>query len=95
MAVTDHTARSVTVAFPALLVARVVGTAMALRRALKNRRMFHRLHEMTDRELSDVGILRSDLHDAWRRRVEIDPTAHLNQIARSRGSLEAAARRAC
>ncbi|HWK12876.1 MAG TPA: DUF1127 domain-containing protein [Rhizobiaceae bacterium] len=93
MAVIDHSPRSGTAAFPALLVARVVGTAMALRRAIRNRRMFHRLREMTDRELADVGIRRSDLHEAWRRRVELDPTAYLNQIARSRSSLEGAARR--
>ena len=84
MAATDHVTRSVTVAFPALLVARVVGTAHALRRALVNRRMFHRLKEMTDRELADVGLMRGDLHEAWRRRAEIDPTLHLSQMARLR-----------
>jgi len=93
MAVIDHSPRTSTAAFPALLMARVVGTAMALRRAIRNRRMFHRLREMTDRELADVGIRRGDLHEAWRRRVETDPTAYLNQIVHARRSIEDAARR--
>ena len=84
MAVIDHTTRPVTAAFPALLVARVIGTANVLRRALANRRMFHHMKEMTDRELADVGLMRGDLHEAWRRRAEVDPSLNLSQMARLR-----------
>jgi len=86
MAAYDPT-RPVAEAFPAMLAMSVVRVAASFNRNWKNRRQFRRLLDMTDRELADIGIDRDDLREAWRRRVELDPTAHLNLLARSRDSL--------
>lgn len=69
-------------AFPALLAVRLVRRATLLPRRLENRRQLFRLAQMTDRELADIGLRRGDLHEAWRRRGDIDPTLHLERIAR-------------
>lgn len=90
MAITHpHTAD----AFPVALFARAVNAVAATFRALGNLKEFRRLHEMSDHELSDIGLERSDLFDAWDRRVDTDPTRYLDALVRSRGGLEDAARR--
>lgn len=72
---------------------RVSGVAAAFYRDWNNRRQFRRLKEMSDWELADIGLTRDDLRAAWSRRPNVDPTAHLAQLRRSRDSLEDAARR--
>jgi uncharacterized protein YjiS (DUF1127 family) len=89
MAITHpHTAD----AFPVALFARAVNAVAATFRAIGARRDFRRLHEMSDYELNDIGLERSDLHDAWARRIDVEPTRYLDALARSRG-VEDAARR--
>ena len=53
-------------------------------RAWKNRREFYRLGEMSDAELSDIGLTRSDLTVAVDLPFGSDPTAHLGSLAEAR-----------
>lgn len=92
MAVYDHSARQQS-GFVAVLATRAVRVGASLLRAWNNRKQFRRLREMSDWELSDIGLQRDDLHDAWKRRVDADPLRYLSAVARSRGTVEDAARR--
>jgi uncharacterized protein YjiS (DUF1127 family) len=74
------------------IFAGVFQRAFAFARALKNRREIYRLGVMTDIELADIGLTRTDLHVAVRAPLGVDPTARLGSIASAR---EAAARRVC
>ncbi|HEV7253750.1 MAG TPA: DUF1127 domain-containing protein [Mesorhizobium sp.] len=53
-------------------------------KAWRNRREFYRLGEMSDAELADIGLTRSDLSVAVGLPLGVDPTAHLGAIAQSR-----------
>lgn len=92
MAVLDHSAVRGT-GFPAVLLARLVRVAGAALQAWRNRKAFGRLRDMSDWELADIGIEREDLTTAWARRIDVDPLRYLGSVARSRGTLEDAARR--
>jgi|APTNR8051073442_1049403.scaffolds.fasta_scaffold23250_1 uncharacterized protein YjiS (DUF1127 family) len=60
-------------------------------RIWKNRREFYQLGEMTDVELQDIGLTRSDL--AVPADLTFDPTEHLGKVARQRiNRMEIAAR---
>lgn len=73
--------------------ARVVGAVSNFLRAWKNRRAFYRLGEMSDAELADIGLTRSDLSVAVDLSFGRDPTAHLGAVAEARlREIEAAAR---
>lgn len=61
--------------------ARAVGQAW---KAWRNRRAFYRLGEMSDAELADIGLTRTDLSVAVGLPLHVDPTAHLGAIASSR-----------
>lgn len=75
-------------------VARLVNVVLNFLRAWKNRREFYRLGEMSDAELSDIGLTRSDLSVAVDLPFGRDPTAHLGSLAEARlREIEAAARR--
>ena len=74
-------------AFPVALFARAVNAVAASFRFLGNRTDYRRLHEMSDHELADIGLERSDLHDAWERRVDVEPTHYLDALVRSRGGV--------
>jgi uncharacterized protein YjiS (DUF1127 family) len=65
-------------------------------RAWKNRRAIYHLGAMSDHELADIGLVRGDLHVAWRRRHDRDPTATLGRMAEARSiqTLRDAAQRA-
>ena len=77
-------------------VARLVQVAFNLFKALKNRREFYRLGDMSDAELADIGLTRADLHVAHGDPIGTDPTATLGVIVRRRAEDdEAAARRVC
>jgi uncharacterized protein YjiS (DUF1127 family) len=77
-------------------VARLVQVASNLFKALKNRREFYRLGDMSDAELADIGLTRADLHVAHGHPIGTDPTAALGVIARRRAEDEqAAARSVC
>ncbi|HEY5818383.1 MAG TPA: DUF1127 domain-containing protein [Mesorhizobium sp.] len=53
-------------------------------RTWKNRRAFYQLAEMTDVELRDIGLVRSDLSVPMNVTLDFDPTAHLGKVARQR-----------
>ena len=92
MAVFDHSARKHAGFFTVLATraARIGGNLLS---AWNNRKQFRRLRDMSDWELADIGLSRDDLHDAWKRRIDTDPLRYLSAVARSRGSIEDAARR--
>jgi len=60
---------------------RVANTVSNFYRAWKNRRAFYRLGEMSDAELADIGLTRSDLHVAIDVPFGSDPTVRLRSIA--------------
>ncbi|UDL92110.1 DUF1127 domain-containing protein [Mesorhizobium sp. PAMC28654] len=60
---------------------RMVNTVSNFYRAWKNRRAFYRLGEMSDAELADIGLTRSDLYVAIDVPFGSDPTVRLRSIA--------------
>jgi uncharacterized protein YjiS (DUF1127 family) len=73
---------------------RVTRIAAELYRAWKNRRAFYRLGELSDAELADIGLTRTDLHVAVAAPFASDPTVRLRDIAGERiGTVEDCARR--
>ncbi|MBX3584740.1 MAG: DUF1127 domain-containing protein [Rhizobiaceae bacterium] len=77
-------------------VARIVYAVRNFLRAWKNRRDFYRLGEMSDAELADIGLTRSDLHVVVDLPFGRDPTVHLGPLAEiRRREIEAAARQSC
>jgi uncharacterized protein YjiS (DUF1127 family) len=68
---------------PALLVQGVNAVAKAFR-AWRNRRQLYRLGELTDAELKDIGLTRSDLYVARAEPLGADPTLYLRAMAASR-----------
>lgn len=63
---------------------RAVNSITSFYRSWKNRREFMRLGEMTDAELADIGLRRTDLHAAVGLPFGADPTARLNAIVHRR-----------
>lgn len=94
MSTFDHAARRTAVETPAV-AQRVVGAALGFLRAWKNRRAFYRLGEMSDAELADIGLTRTDLSVAVSGiPFGADPTARLGAIRESRlDTIEDIARR--
>jgi len=92
MAVFDHSASQQS-GFVSVLANRVVRAGASLLRAWNHRRQFRHLREMSDWELADIGLQRDDLRDAWKSRVDTDPLRYLSAVARTRGTVEDAARR--
>ncbi len=73
--------------------ARLASAVSNFLRAWKNRREFYHLGEMSDAELSDIGLTRSDLTVAVDLPFGSDPTAHLGSLAEARlREIEAMAR---
>lgn len=58
-----------------------VEKAGSLLSAWMNRRELYRLGQMSDRELHDIGLTRSDLFVARNVPASIDPTARLGALA--------------
>ncbi len=71
----DHISGSSRFATRPNTVVRLVQVAFNLFKALKNRREFYRLGEMSDAELADIGLTRADLHVAYGHPIGADPTA--------------------
>lgn len=84
MTTLDHATDGLHAATRPAFVARVVNAAANAFRAMKNRRAFYRLGEMSDAELADIGLTRSDLHVVVDLPMGEDPTAHLGAIASDR-----------
>jgi uncharacterized protein YjiS (DUF1127 family) len=49
--------------------------------ALKNRRQIAQLHHLDDRSLKDIGLIRSDVHEALGVSLFRDPSQHLVDVA--------------
>lgn len=66
------------------LTARPMRLAADFYRAWKNRRAFYRLGELSDAELADIGLTRSDLHVAVAAPFASDPTVRLRDMTAER-----------
>ena len=84
MATFDHATETMQVASRPVFAARVVNAAANFFRAWKNRRAFYHLGEMSDAELADIGLTRSDLTVAIETPFGADPTARLGALAEAR-----------
>lgn len=72
---------------------RVVNAVADILRAWKNRREVYRLGEMSDTELADIGLTRSDLSVVVDLPFGRDPTSRLGALAAARQrEIEASAR---
>jgi|SRR5687767_1746758 uncharacterized protein YjiS (DUF1127 family) len=83
MSTTEHALHSISAMRPGLS-ARVANVVTNAWRAFRNRRAFYRLGEMSDIQLADIGLTRSDLSVAMDLPYGYDPTAHLGAMARER-----------
>ncbi|MBA3449082.1 MAG: DUF1127 domain-containing protein [Pseudaminobacter sp.] len=95
MTTLDHANQAMRNATRPAAVARAVEKVSSFIRAWRNRREFYRLGEMSDAELSDIGLTRCDLHAAVGP-FGVDPTARLGSIVQARSDcVEDMARRVC
>jgi uncharacterized protein YjiS (DUF1127 family) len=76
-------------------VARLMEAMRVLFRSLKNRRQVNYLSQLSDYELADIGLMRTDLEVVMGAPMTVDPTARLSQYARERYVVERGARRVC
>jgi uncharacterized protein YjiS (DUF1127 family) len=60
--------------------ARVVNKTSALFTAWQNRRAVYQLGQMSDHELSDIGLTRADLYAVQGGPLSVDPTARLGAL---------------
>lgn len=60
----------------------IVGNTRAVTKALFNRRVAHRLDQLSDHELSDIGLTRDDLRHGFSMPLTADPTVELARRAR-------------
>jgi uncharacterized protein YjiS (DUF1127 family) len=65
-------------------VARLANAVSNFLRAWKNRREFYHLGQMSDAELADIGLTRSDLNVVVDLPFGSDPTVHLGALADAR-----------
>ncbi len=93
MAVVEHGAPfTASAASRPAFVMRLASAANRMLRVWKNRRAARRLADLSDWELADIGLERSDVHEAFAFERG-DPTLRLSRIVRSRHFVETAARR--
>jgi uncharacterized protein YjiS (DUF1127 family) len=79
-------------AHPAVRLTRIVAD---LYRMWKNRRAFYRLGELSDAELADIGLTRTDLHVVVAAPFASDPTLRLRELVDERiGTMETCVRQA-
>lgn len=96
MTTLEHSTQTMHSATRPALAGRIVKAVSNFYRAWKNRRQFYHLDNMSDSELADIGLTRSDLHVAWQSPFDVDPTACLGSLAQARiRNGEDAARRVC
>ena len=74
-------------------VVRVASGFRTLLRTVVNRRKGNGLYDLSDHQLADIGLTRTDLVVAMRSPLGVDPTAELSRFACERYSIEDAARR--
>ena len=95
MATIEHGTRLTRIAALEGFAVRAVNSIANFFRAWKNRREFYRLGEMSDSELADIGLTRTDLH-VVSGAFGLDPTTRLSRIARARSeNMEDIARKVC
>jgi uncharacterized protein YjiS (DUF1127 family) len=96
MTICDETHETMRIETRPAFAARVMNAVSNFYRTWRNRRQFYRLGEMSDAELADIGLVRSDLHFVVDLPFGVDPTTRLNSIVRARTELtvEDMARRA-
>lgn len=97
MTALDHPTTHAPAGLPraASAVARVFGGLAGLLRALRNRRQIGRLRDLSDHQLADIGLTRSDLVVAMHAPLGADPTTRLGTLARERYWTEFGARHVC
>ena len=76
-------------------VTRVTNGLRSFFRAVLNRREVNRLADMSDYQLADIGLKRSDLLVVMHSPLGTDPTTKLSDVARERYAVEFGARRVC
>lgn len=77
------------------VVARVANGARALLRWFSGKHAVNRLCDLSDHELTDIGLTRADLAMVRRAPFGADPTSRLAEIAHERASIERGARQVC
>lgn len=94
MTALDHTTHATAAQTRTIAIAaRVVNGVRVLFRTLKNRNEANRLSYLSDHELVDIGLTRTDLVVAMRSSLIVDPTRRLADFARERHDVEEGARR--
>lgn len=84
MTTLDHASHATLAGQHAAFATRAVIAVANLLRAWKNRRAVYRLGELSDFELADIGLTRSDLSVAVALPFSADPTVHLGSLAEAR-----------
>ncbi|MEI5681398.1 MULTISPECIES: DUF1127 domain-containing protein [unclassified Mesorhizobium] len=87
MTTIDYAAKTMQTAARPVLTVRIVNWLSNTYRALKNRREFYRMGEMTDHELADIGLTRADLHVVVDLPFGVDPTARLGSMVSARSDV--------
>ena len=96
MATIEHGTRLTRTAALEGFAVRAVNSIANFFRAWRNRREFYRLGDMSDSELADIGLTRTDLHVVSGGPFGLDPTTRLSRIARARTeNMEDIARKVC
>jgi uncharacterized protein YjiS (DUF1127 family) len=67
--------------FTFALMGMAVRAASRMMAALKNRRQVVQLHQLDDRALKDIGLMRSDVRAALSTPLYCDPSHHLMEVA--------------
>jgi uncharacterized protein YjiS (DUF1127 family) len=67
--------------FTLALAGFALGTLATVAKALKNRFAVRSLHELDDRALKDIGLMRSDITAALDMPLHRDPSQHLIEVA--------------
>ena len=80
----EHATQTSIAATRTAIASRAVNAVINFLRAWKNRRAFYRLGEMSDAELADIGLTRSDLNVVVDLPFGSDPTTHLGSMAQAR-----------
>lgn len=93
MSAVDHSSEPMTAVARPAYTARVIQAVAKFLRARRNRREIYRLADMSEYELSDIGLTRADLRMAFRAPAGVDPSAELRAIAAARS--QEAARSVC
>lgn len=76
------------------VASRVANGLKTILRAMFNRRHLGDLNELSDHQLADIGLMRSDLFEAKLTGISADPTTALSQMCQRRRE-EQMARRVC